>query len=47
MKDADRIMLMEEGRSDTMGAHEELMKSSEVYREIYTSQNRVGGEKNE
>ena len=44
--DADRIVLMEGGRIDAIGSHEELMKSSEVYREIYTSQNRVGGDTN-
>lgn len=47
VQDADRIILMKGGRIDAIGTHEELMKSSEVYREIYTSQNRVGGEKNE
>ena len=47
VQDADRIILMKGGRIDAIGTHEELMKSSEIYREIYTSQNRVGGEKNE
>ena len=47
VQDADRIILMKGGRIDAIGSHDELMKSSEVYREIYTSQNRVGGEKNE
>ena len=36
---------MEGGRISAIGNHEELLKSSEVYREIYTSQNRVGGDK--
>ncbi|HJB08224.1 MAG TPA: ABC transporter ATP-binding protein/permease [Candidatus Enterocloster faecavium] len=47
VQDADRIILMEGGRIDAIGTHEELMKSSEVYREIFTSQNRVGGDSNE
>ncbi len=47
VQDADRIILMESGRIDAIGTHEELMKSSEVYREIFTSQNRVGGDSNE
>ena len=47
VQDADRIIMMKGGRIDAIGSHDELMKSSEVYREIYTSQNRVGGEKNE
>ena len=45
VQDADRIILMESGRSSAIGNHEELMKTSDVYRDIYTSQNRVGGDK--
>ena len=47
VQDADRIILMEGGRIDAIGTHDELMKSNDVYREIYTSQNRAGGEENE
>ncbi|MCR5120201.1 MAG: ABC transporter ATP-binding protein/permease [Lachnospiraceae bacterium] len=36
--DADRIIVMEEGRVDGFGTHEELMKSNEIYREVYESQ---------
>ena len=46
VQDADRIILMEGGRIDAVGTHEELMQSSPVYREIYNSQNRAGGEQN-
>ena len=46
VQDADRIILMEGGRISAIGSHDELMKSSAVYRDIYTSQNRVGGDKN-
>ena len=45
VQDADRIILMESGRIRAIGNHEELMKTSDVYRDIYTSQNRVGGDK--
>lgn len=38
IKDADQIVVMEEGRVDALGTHEELLKSSEVYREIFDSQ---------
>ncbi|HIZ79558.1 MAG TPA: ABC transporter ATP-binding protein/permease [Candidatus Lachnoclostridium stercorigallinarum] len=44
VQDADRIILMEGGRISAIGNHEELMASNEVYREIYTSQNRAGGD---
>lgn len=36
--DADRIIVLDEGRIAGMGTHEELMNTSEVYREIVTSQ---------
>ena len=45
VQDADRIILMESGRISAIGNHEELMKTSDVYRDIYTSQNQVGGDK--
>lgn len=44
VQDADRILLMEGGCIRAVGTHDELMRTNEIYREIYTSQNRVGGE---
>ena len=44
VKDADMIILMDEGRIIARGTHEELMRSSDIYREIYTSQQRGSGE---
>lgn len=35
---ADRIIVLDEGRSAGIGTHDELLASSEVYREIYDSQ---------
>lgn len=46
VQDADRIILMEGGRIAAVGNHDELMRSSKIYREIYYSQNRAGGEQN-
>ena len=46
VQDADRIILMDGGRISAIGNHEELMASSQIYREIYTSQNRAGGDQN-
>ena len=50
VQDADRIIMMEGGRITAIGTHDELMKTSDVYRDIYTSQNRAsqntaGGDK--
>ena len=42
VQDADRIIVMDGGRISAIGNHEELMKTSEIYREVYTSQNKVG-----
>ena len=40
--DADRILLMEGGSVVASGTHDELMVQSEIYREIYISQNKAG-----
>ena len=41
VQDADRIIVMEGGRIAQIGTHDELLKSSEIYRETYTSQNKM------
>ena len=41
VQDADRIILMNNCCIEAIGSHEELMKTSQVYQEIYTSQNRA------
>lgn len=41
---ADRIVVLEDGRADGIGTHDELLSSSEVYREIYGSQFKGGDE---
>lgn len=38
VKDADRIAVIENGCLAALGSHEELMESSEIYRDIYDSQ---------
>ena len=38
LKIADQILLLEKGEQSALGNHEELMKSSQVYREINASQ---------
>jgi len=36
--DADKILVMEDGRIDAIGTHEELLRKSELYRDIYQTQ---------
>lgn len=38
VQDADMIVIMNDGKIDAVGTHEQLIKSSEIYREVYTSQ---------
>ena len=40
--DADKIIVMENGKIASVGTHDELIKTSEIYREVYTSQNKAG-----
>ncbi len=46
VQDADRIIVMDGGTIQAVGNHEELLKKSAIYREVYTSQNK-GGEADE
>ena len=41
---ADRIIVMEDGRVDGVGTHEELLKTNEIYRDVYESQIRGTGD---
>ena len=41
---ADHIIVMEEGRIDGYGTHEELLANNESYREVYESQTSGGGD---
>ena len=41
--DADHIIVMEDGRIDGYGSHQELLANNEIYREVYESQ--TGGNK--
>ena len=47
VKNADRIAIIEDGTVRDVGTHDELMKNSRTYRDIYASQNREGGADNE
>mgnify|MGYP005791048141 FL=1 len=44
VQDADRIIVLDGGRVDGFGSHEELIETNEIYREIYESQIKGGGD---
>ena len=44
VQDADRIIIMNDGKIDAIGTHEELLAGNDIYREVYYSQNRAGEE---
>ncbi|MBQ2980577.1 MAG: ABC transporter ATP-binding protein [Lachnospiraceae bacterium] len=46
VQDSDMIIVMDNGAISAVGTHEELLKDSEIYREVYTQQTE-GGKDNE
>ena len=38
--DADQIVVMENGKINAVGSHEQLIETNEIYREVYYSQNK-------
>ena len=41
---ADRIIVMDNGEISGFDTHENLMKSNEIYRDVYESQTKGGGD---
>ena len=44
VKDADRIIVMDNGKIDAIGTSEELLRTNKIYQEVYLSQNKQGHE---
>ncbi|MCR4792803.1 MAG: ABC transporter ATP-binding protein/permease [Lachnospiraceae bacterium] len=44
IQDADRIIVLDNGHIDGIGTHEELLKTNEIYREVYESQTGGSGD---
>ena len=42
VQDADRILVLDEGHVSAFGSHEELLKTSTIYREVWESQTGAG-----
>lgn len=41
--DADRIIVMDNGRIDAFAPHEELLRTNNIYKEVYEAQTQTGG----
>lgn len=41
VQDADKIVVMDNGKIDAIGTHEELLKNNKIYREVYESQTKM------
>ena len=46
IESADKIIVLDDGKVESFGTHEELLKKSEIYRDVYESQTK-GGKENE
>ncbi len=44
IEDADKIIVLDEGRVDAVGTHEELLAGNQIYQEVYYSQVKGGAE---
>lgn len=45
IEDADQIIIMDNGKIDQIGTHDELIKSNKIYQEVYKTQMSLGGNK--
>ncbi len=43
IEDADQIIVLDNGKIDQIGTHEQLLKTNKIYQEVYYTQNKVGG----
>jgi ATP-binding cassette subfamily B multidrug efflux pump len=46
VQDSDRIIVMDKGRIDAIGTHDELLASNQIYQEVYESQAKGFGDEN-
>ena len=43
IEDADQIIVLDDGKINDIGNHEQLLKRNKIYQEVYYTQNRKGG----
>ena len=44
IQNADKIIVMEDGKINGFGTHDELLKRNEIYRSMYENQTKGGGD---
>ena len=44
VQESDKIIVLNNGKIESIGTHEELLKSSPIYKEVYESQTKGGEE---
>lgn len=47
VQDADKIIILDNGKISAMGTHEDLLNNNEIYKELYYSQNKIEADKKE
>lgn len=43
VQDADKIIVLDDGHISGIGTHDELLKTNQIYQEVYEIQNKIGG----
>ena len=43
VEDADKIIVLDDGKISGFDTHEQLLKNNEIYKEVYEIQNKIGG----
>ena len=44
IEDADRILVLDDGKINGVGTHAELLKTNKIYQEVYRTQQVKGGD---
>lgn len=47
VEEADKIIVLDNGKIDGIGTHDELIKTNKIYKDVYESQTKGGEDENE